>query len=355
MKTLTIIAFAIITMAGASTAHAQTATSSISTSLFGERIFYWSDSKSNITDFTQHSKYIDIIAPQTYEVTTTLTASGTVPIELYNAARANHIKIMPLIANSGFSRTIIHNLLASSTAESALISFLVSEAQTKGYIGWQFDFEAMSVTDRDAFSTLTEQAATALHKSGLILSVAVVAKISDATSSNATSSDSHAKDFYDKWSGAYDYSRLGAATDFVSIMAYDDPDSKGPAASLPFVIDVLNYAKDKIPANKISLGIPLYYYGWSVTPAKRITSGGTYAMLEQRRAAYPHTEGFSSLYDVPWMKYRLGGKNYIIWYENGLSFSMKTALINIYHLRGFSAWVLGSEDPAIWDILDGVY
>ena len=340
-----LVVFAVILTAsiGIPAAHAQT-------SLFGERIFYWSDSKSNITDFTQHSQYIDIIAPQTYEVTTTLTASGTVPAELYNAARASHIKIMPLIANSGFSRTIIHNLLASSTAESALISFLISEAQAKGYIGWQFDLEAIPATDRDAFSVLTEQAAAALHKNNLILSVATVARTSDATSS-----DPHAKDFYDKWSGAYDYSRLGATADFISIMIYDDPDSKGPAASLPFVIDVLNYAKGKIPANKISLGIPLYYYGWSVTPAKRITSGGTYIMLEQRRATYPHTEGFNSLYDVPWLKYRLGGKNYIIWYENGLSFSIKAALINMYHLRGFSAWVLGSEDPAIWDIIDGVY
>jgi spore germination protein YaaH len=26
-------------------------------------------------------------------------------------------------------------------------------------------------------------------------------------------------------------------------------------------------------------------------------------------------------------------------------------LARSYHLRGFSVWVLGPEDPAIWDIL----
>jgi spore germination protein YaaH len=323
------------------TSSISTQTSASSSSPFGERIFYYSESKSNVADFVQHAKDIDIIAPQTYEITDSLTASGTVPADLLAAARDNHVKVMPLIANSGFSRSIIHSFLASTTAESSLISYLISEALSKGYIGWQFDLEAISSSDRDALSALTENTATALHKNGLILSVAAVSRTSDATSSS----------FYTKWSGAYDYARLGAAADFISIMAYDDPDSRGPTAPLSFVLDILNYLKGKIPPNKISLGIPLYYWGWSVSPSTMIRSGGTYTMLEQRRASYPHTEGFSSAYDVPWLKYKIGKKSYIIWFEDDRSFSMKASLVNMYHLRGFSAWVLGSEDPSIWAII----
>ena len=70
----------------------------------------------------------------------------------------------------------MRGLLASSTAQTALTSFLVSEAQTKGYIGWQFDFEHIASSDRDLFSAFVIKAAAALHAHGLILSIAVVAQ-----------------------------------------------------------------------------------------------------------------------------------------------------------------------------------
>jgi len=36
---------------------------------------------------------------------------------------------------------------------------------------------------------------------------------------------------------------------------------------------VLHYVKDKIPANKLSLGVPLYYWKWNADTNKRVGSG----------------------------------------------------------------------------------
>jgi spore germination protein YaaH len=322
-------------------AHAQTTTSP-----FGERIFYYSTLKSNVADFIAHEKDIDIIAPQTYEITAGLTASGTVPTDLYQAAQTAHVKVMPLIANHNFSQSIMRGLLASSTAQTALTSFLVSEAQTKGYIGWQFDFEHIASSDRDLFSAFVIKATAALHAHGLILSIAVVAQAPGSASSDTSSS------FYKNWSGAYDYASLASSTDFISLMTYDDPDSKGASAPLPFVKSVLNNILTQVPPSKISLGIPLFYWGWNTAnPPVRLNSGGTYAAAMQRAKDYPSFQGFNSSIGVPWIIYKLGQKIYIIWYENVQSFKLKASLINTYHLRGFSAWVLGNEDPAIWNVL----
>lgn len=326
----------------ASSVHAQTTTSAYP---YGERIFYYSTLKSNVADFIAHAKDIDIIAPQTYEVTYNLNASGTVPTDLYQAAQAAHVKIMPLIANRDFSQNIIHSLLASSTAQATLISFLVSEAQAKGYIGWQLDLEHIASSDRDVFSSFVEKAVTALHSHSLILSIAVVAQAPGSASSNTSSS------FYKNWSGAYDYARLGSAADFLSLMAYDDPNSTGPSAPLPFVKSTLENIIASVPPLKISLGIPLFYWGWSISPLKNINSGGTYAMLEDRRVKYPYFEGWNASYEVPWFIYSIAKKSYVIWFEDAQSFSLKVALVSTYHLRGFSAWVLGSEDPAIWSMI----
>ena len=322
--------------------HAQTTT----TSSYGERIFYYSTLKSNVADFVAHTKNIDIIAPQTYEVTAGLTASGTVPTDLALAAKTNNVKIMPLIANHNFSQSIIHNFLTSSTAQATLILFLVSEAQAKGYIGWQLDLEHIASSDRDAFSSFVEKAVTALHSHSLILSVAVVARAPGKSSADPSTS------FYKNWSGAYDYVRLGNAADFLSLMAYDDPDSKGASAPLSFVQSVLDNTLTQVPSSKISLGIPLFYWGWTTTnPPVRLNSGGAYSAAMERLADYPSLQGFNSSVGVSWIIYKLGQKIYVIWFENAQSFSLKAALVNTYHLRGFSAWVLGSEDPAIWNVL----
>jgi spore germination protein YaaH len=41
-----------------------------------------------------------------------------------------------------------------------------------------------------------------------------------------------------------------------------------------------------------------------------------------------------------------------VFLENARSFAAKLALVREKRLRGFSAWVLGGEDPGIWDQLD---
>jgi spore germination protein YaaH len=46
-----------------------------------------------------------------------------------------------------------------------------------------------------------------------------------------------------------------------------------------------------------------------------------------------------------------GGLFEYIFFENGKSFERKLALIPENKLRGFSIWVIGREDPQIWDHL----
>ena len=37
-----------------------------------------------------------------------------------------------------------------------------------------------------------------------------------------------------------------------------------------------------------------------------------------------------------------------IWEEDARAFVTKLGLVTKYHLRGYSVWVLGAEDPATW-------
>jgi spore germination protein YaaH len=39
------------------------------------------------------------------------------------------------------------------------------------------------------------------------------------------------------------------------------------------------------------------------------------------------------------------------WLEDARAFMAKRELAQRYRLRGYSVWVLGSEDPAVWGLL----
>lgn len=306
-----------------------------------EKLFYITEGKNGIESLKKNIKSIDIIAPQSYTIYSNLTISGSVNKEIISLAKDNGIKIMPLVVNAGFSQQTIHNLLSSSNIiQDRIIGFMVVEAKKNNYIGWQFDLEHISYKDKDAYSRFVERTTSAFKKDNLQLSIAAVARIDDDNT-----------DFYKNWSGAFDYERLARTLDFISIMTYDDPHSMGPTASMPFVESVYKYLENKIPPNKLSLGVPFYYWGWSVSPLKRLRSGGTYERLQYLRSSFKTVEGFNSEYMVPYLKYFIGKDEYIIWHEDARSFRNKLEFMKKHNLRGFSAWVLGLENPNIWNVL----
>jgi spore germination protein YaaH len=45
------------------------------------------------------------------------------------------------------------------------------------------------------------------------------------------------------------------------------------------------------------------------------------------------------------------GVNEFLWLEDARAFMSKLELVTKYKLRGYSVWVLGTEDPKIWSSL----
>ena len=134
-------------------------------------------------------------------------------------------------------------------------------------------------------------------------------------------------------------------------MTYDDSNSLGPSASILFVNSVLDYVKNKIPAEKLSMGIPVYYWGWTLSPYKRIRSGGSWQRIQDIKKYTATVSGFFDALGAPWFSYADKHTRYLIWYEDKKSFDLKLYILKKNNFRGFSVWVLGDEDPAIWNSL----
>jgi len=316
-----------------------------------EKIFYMNQSgeKKGLISLQKNADKIDILAPQFYAVSDKLKLVGGLDAKLkkiisqtLRQAQGKQIKVMPLVVNTGFKQSVIHNLLLSAASQDEVIKSLVAVAKKNNYIGWQFDFENISYLDKDLYSAFVEKSAQSMHENGLILSVAASSRSVDFENTDA----------FKNWSGVFDYARLAKAADFISLMTYDDPNSVGPVASVPFINSVLNYVKDKIPPEKLSFGIPLYSWGWSVNPFKKITRSGTYDGLMYIRSNFRHNLGFDEILGASWLTYFWNNNQYQIWYQDKQSFENKLDIIKKNNFRGFSAWVLGVEDPQIWSALD---
>lgn len=306
------------------------------------RIFYYREGRLARESLFAYPSSIDVLAPQSYSLDGAGKLTGSVKPDVLAFVKKNKIKMMPLITNGNFNKSF-KKLLDDTAKQDAAINALVVEAAKNGYWGWQIDFEQMDASWRDKFSAFVEKAAGVFKKNGLILSVAVIAQISG-------NPDDYPNDLWRKTIGVYDYASLAENSDFISLMSYDDPESTGPVARYLWLKRVLDYSLKYIPNEKISLGIPLYYWQWNNATGARVGIGGRqgiYNVFSKYKVSVNYNTNMEAAYLTYWNK----AKQYTIWYENAKSVTKKIKLIKQYRLHGFSAWALGLELPSIFNVV----
>ncbi len=309
--------------------------------IFPHSLLYVTNSKSAMESLRTHINSMDIIVPQIYEAKEDGTLLGKPSTEVLKIARNAGAQVMPLIINQGFSQEGMHNFLMNPQAEDKLILALIIESKEKGYLGFQYDFEHMMDTDRDRYTAFVQKSATMFHSAGLQFSVAMAPKHSD-------NNKDYGKGSWENWTGVFDYKAIGAVADFVTIMAYDDSRSEGPVASIPFVESVLKYTLDRIPAEKVSLGIPTYAWIWRDKTGTIDRKRGYPAIAELLKTKKYIQKGWDDEFGVSYVSYYRDNKKYTAWYENQKSFNLKMNLVTKNKLYGYSVWALGLEDPKIW-------
>lgn len=301
------------------------------------KIFYYRENKNARSSFAKNLKLIDVFAPQTYAFNKDGKLVGEVNSSILSLARKNKIKVMPLVTNGSFNQNTAHNLLDDPGMQDQAIAQLVAEGKKQKFWGWQFDFEGMSASYRDRYSAFIRIASKELRKNGLISSVAVVAQISE-------NPEDYQNNLWERVIGVYDYYALSSSADFISLMSYDDPESKGPVARYSWLQKVLEHTLTLVPNEKVSMGIPLYYWKWDDATDKLVGIGG-YSGMEKTLKTRKVQFGYDPEEQAPFMTYKSQNRQYTLWYENEKSIKKKLELIPKYDLMGFSAWVLGTEHP----------
>lgn len=320
----------------------------------GEALWYLTSREESVQSFLAHADRISVVAPQTYSMDSSGIVWGSVDPRVIATAKARGVKVIPLVVNPGFDQPSFHRFLVSAEARARGVANIAALCKDNGFAGIQFDFENVHVTDRDRFTAFYRETAEALHGVGCSLSAAVVPRTSDFPGPT-----SYHKWIYDYWRGAYDYKALADAGDFLSLMTYDQHTRRtppGPVAGVPWTSQVVEFLlKSGVPANKISLGIPSYSDWWypNYDPQRSVASVAGQQVGYAQAVGVLARAGVKPVWDdrqkVGYAFWENDGINEFLFLEDARSFAAKAALVPKYGLRGYSVWVLGSEDPAVWN------
>jgi len=316
-------------------------------------LFYLTNNTNSVKSFNEHADKIDILVPAWYEVDGNgLMWGGPNPAVLRTAAQ-HHVQVMPIVAS--IQQAELHKLFTTPAARKALIDAMVAQCKQEGYSGFQFDFENVLWTDRDVLSDLVAEAAAALHKEGLLLSIATVPNGPGAAGRSA-----YSHWIYANWRGAYDLRALTKSVDLICLMTYDQNTrwtAPGPVAGYPWSVRQLEYALQFVPKEKLSLGIPVYGYHWFAgEPGKDEKPNPTAEYVGQQEidqfveSYHPRVE-WDATDRVAWFYFYQDDTREWVFYTDKRGFQERLNLVQEHGLEGFCSWVLGAEDPEIWDLL----
>ncbi|HEV8600851.1 MAG TPA: glycosyl hydrolase family 18 protein [Gemmatimonadales bacterium] len=309
----------------------------------------------SIQAFLAHADQISIIAPQVFAMDSTGAIRGGVDPRIVATARAKGVKLIPLVMNPGFDQQSIHRVLTDFAARATGLHSLAELCRVHRFDGIQLDFENFHVSDRDAFTSFTRAAVDSVHRAGCSLSAAVVPRMGDAPGPS-----SYDRWIHDNWRAGFDYKALADTLDFISYMTYAQHaggSSPGPVAGYPWMLACLDYLLAQgVPPGKISLGLAGYSDWWypsydEKNGARLRGSDIPYSRGRELLAGAGVTAAWDSVQLAPYAMWEANGVFQHLWLEDARAFMAKRRLAVQRGLRGYSVWLLGSEDAAVWAAL----
>ena len=252
------------------------------------------------------------------------------------------LTLTPIGEDGRFSDNLTHILVSDLSVQQNLSRRLLQIMLEKGYRGLNLDFEYVMAQDRLVYAQFVGNITRIMNWFGIPVSVALAPKYSDHQEG----------ELYE----GMDYGLLGAAANSVFLMTYEWGYTYGPpmaVAPIHLVRRVVEYALTRIPASKISLGMPNYGYDWALPYERGITKAKTIGNVEAVQLAIE--QGVEIQFDEeaqsPYFRYWKYGVQHEVWFQDVRSSRAAFDLIKEFDLRGGGYWQLMQLFRANWLLL----
>lgn len=302
---------------------------------------YYVNEPASWRSLQKHGQQLGLVSPDWFVVEELGQLSSAVDSKVVAWARQHSVPLMPLVVNRGFRPEVAAAVLASEGSRRRVVEQLVRAAGEHNFAGFVLDFEHVPAAERDNLTRFVITLVSELRRGGRRLGVAVHPPLLPARVPDSQRWIANEDSF------AFDLGALSRHADFISLMAYDmhyqagDP---GPIASLPWVEACLQRTLKFVPRHKLMLGVPFYHRRWSAQKVDEGTYAQALELAEQSRAQI-ETHPF---HREKTFTFRNGEGTNQVWFNDAGALADRISLARRYRLRGFSAWRLGQEDPALW-------
>ncbi len=285
---------------------------------------------------------IDVLIPEWIFINdTTYLPETDIDTLVIKKARQAQAKIMPMISNfntdpavKDFDGKLIHEILNNASLRSNFINHIIRLAERYHFDGFNLDFEELKEKSSEPLVNFCRELSHELHRKKLKLSIDISPGNND-----------------------YDLEELIRYNDYLVLMAYDQHSEStvpGPVSAQKWIEEALDIVANKIPSNKIVLGIGAFGYDWP-QDAK-----GTSVTYQQ---ALAYAKNYNATVDFDNNSYNLHysySEKYIddkgaqqsirheVWFNDAATVFNMLRFGDEYGVAGTAMWKLGSEDERVW-------
>ncbi|MCL2458586.1 MAG: glycosyltransferase [Desulfobulbus sp.] len=264
---------------------------------------------------------------------------STADPQLIELVREQDVVLMPLLSNLGSGdvwrvEAVEPLINGPLDRQEQFIAHLVDTLTAMHAGGVVLDWQQIDPSYKDKMSAFLARIAAALHRVHLELWLCV-------------STDQSLK--------IYDLDRLAGAVDHFVAMLHDEhaeSDKPGPIASHEFFNGWLStLAGGYGSPNQWIISLGSYGYDW--TDGNNSAELLSFADVMSRAKRSGQTSCAFSLPSLnPHFIYETGQTVHTIWFLDAITFLNQLAAARSFHVGGIAINRLGSEDPAIWDVLE---
>jgi spore germination protein len=290
---------------------------------------------------------INVISPTWFSI---IDVNGNVRSQADSAyvewAHTQGMEVWGLLSNS-FEADLTTEALSTYDRRMNTIVQMLKYADLYDLDGINIDFENVYTKDGPNVTQFMRELKPMAQSRNLIVSIDVTPK------SNS-----------EMWSVFLDRRALGAVSDFLIVMAYDEHWAASPiagsVASLPWVKNSISriIEEDEVPAEKLILGVPLYTRIWTETTEKGETKVSSKAVSMNAVQEIIAEKKLTPVFD------KEAGQNYVeykeeevlrkIWIEDKVSLAARVELAQSFGLGGVASWNRSFANPEAWEALKAI-
>ncbi|HNP53619.1 MAG TPA: polysaccharide deacetylase family protein, partial [Ferruginibacter sp.] len=310
---------------------------------FMRAVFYtpWT-AKTALPELNQYGDRINSIFPEWYFIdSNTHRPEARIDSAGYALMQQKKLRILPMLSNfnSGlkdFDGGLVHDILTNANKRSLFIRELADSFTAHRFQGVNVDFEELAETSSAPLTQFMKELHASFHERGLWVTMDVAPYNDD-----------------------YDLKSLAPYCDYVVLMAYDqysqnsDP---GPVSAQKWIEAAMDWANERIEADKIILGMAAYGYDW--TKGKKQAAVYTYNdAINKAKLVRADIDYDNDSYNL---HYRYSDeetaddgtktiRDHEVWFTDAATLFNILRFNDAFGTAGTAIWRLGGEDSRIWN------